>query len=205
MNRASEAEEFCIRVATPLNPAFYTYKIIDSLNNPDDPTAEWDYVRGVDILATGNRCPDISDNNPVWELRFYIADGADAGPPCAESPACAQPLFDLEPDPAGHPEYTVFRILAGSDWLTDEYRRTTVNHELGHVFGLCDQFSDYPCSLWSQNAHCSDSIMHSCPTDPPYQWPSSLDITSVEVLIPTGGSSQGGSAATGGGKAFGGV
>jgi hypothetical protein len=92
-----------------------------------------------------------------------------------------------------------------------------VNHEIGHALGLCDGGPGAPsggdgCGDWDWHDDCRDSIMHTYSGDwwnpaewcfPP-QWPTHNDIETVQELVPALGSQQGGSAAGGGGKAFGG-
>jgi hypothetical protein len=101
----------------------------------------------------------------------------------------------------------IFRSFVDDDHINT----TAFNHETGHALGLCDAHptpappatpppSPIPCGSWSQDLHCVNSIMHSCEGDTS---PTSQDIDSVENLIPVGGSSQGGSAGGGCGKAFG--
>jgi hypothetical protein len=208
MNSVPELENWCV---TPIDSTSETAPGVDfvtlvaltanALYDASDPAGgRWNAVRGVDLVTSPEEC--VPEYLQRHEMRFRYFNSA--WPICAGHPACADASFDKKLDPfAGHDEYVSFTIdiSPAAVWA--------VNHEVGHVLGLCDgglTFSGSThtqCGEWAPlDTECLNSVMHPYGCNPPgWPWPTSQDIDSVENLIPVGGSGQGGSGG-GGGKAF---
>ncbi len=158
----------------------------------------WDGLKGGRVLFSGGSTPCVDDPNRInIEIEYWVKDDT-SGTNCGGF-SCAWFLpGDVYEDPiSGHVEFRygyvrfVTAHINGSLILAHH----VVNHETGHILGLCDGGPDATdpanvflgCTLDADHFNCVDSVMHSqaygCSNR---EWPTSLDRAAVESLIPGG-------------------
>ena len=130
------------------------------------------------------------------EIRMFIDEFGcgDPGPPPVYK-SCVDPPIQTTINPVtGHREVEIWQVRFATPHLEGSLWRHFINHETGHVLGLCDGGPDAPtpqfgCEDDLEHLKCTepDSVMHThgCAHVP---WPSADDRASVESLIPAGSS-----------------
>jgi len=114
-------------------------------------------------------------------IEFHLSNN-NAVAPCTndDNISCVQPYTAQSAN--GHTDYKYFSVFIDTDHFYPglSLRRHTVNHELGHVFGLLDP---PPCN--DGNGNWIPSIMHSnhyCGNGNP-EWPAQIDRDSVKLIM----------------------
>lgn len=200
-----EAENFCVTVVDS------SMSFDDALNHVKNTLLHsdgWDGLKAGKVMFSGGSTPcDQLPSISNIEIQYRVKDSTpDCGGLNCVSFLPDDEYFDTR---SGQTEYRHAYVIFNTTYIagSQPLYQHTVNHETGHALGLCDggpgaDEDKVPpwlgCQSDPDHYDCVVSIMHSeyygCTNR---TWPTSLDLDSVESLIPGGGGSGGG-----GGKGF---
>lgn len=205
LNSSTDPELICLEDPGP-SIDFSTTRdriinVLDSRGNPDQnlrrPDLDWEGVGGSRFAALYSACyiPYPNEPYPDPNVKVIVADQVcESTKHPTGTPGCLSNWYDWRADPrSGHLEFFKMTVKLDADDLETSFRTPLVNHEFGHVLGLCDggtdpeELADDEACNWSPwHLQCRDSVMHSYGNCDQLTWPSAADRTVVQALTPGG-------------------
>lgn len=186
-----EAEVFCVEVADGSMPFDYANGRIHSTLYLAQPDKHWDGLGDMGNLRVSFSGFTVPCRSAVAfkPLRYTVQEDVTAECNAPRS-GCAIPIGQPHYDPAsGHDEFNRYHVWLDTDWVYDsDYYRFIINHETGHVLGLCDGGPSAESTEYCSGPAHDDcgGVMHydGCS---PSSWPTLEDRESVHSHIPSGG------------------
>lgn len=188
MNYPAEFENSCIHVQDDSIDRNKAYNNIVHTMAYDNASQDYHGLRHITYTVPRRNC---GDPQPPQEIIFFLhGDGCFFAFPLDQyrDRSCMNhdlPYFDIG---VAHNERGLARLWLDDDDIEDVDRaHETVNHELGHAFGLEDGGPENPLNPPDPNympTPCTGSVMHIYGCDHA-DWPTAEDRESVEGLVPS--------------------